>query len=282
MTTRGTAAARTHVATNRRLWERQAVGYERHAGRFLSGRRAMAWGFWRIPESELRLLGPVRGRDVLEIGCGAGRWLVALAGRAARPVGLDLSRRRLDQARGEMRRARRRVPLVEGDAERLPFADATFDVVFCDWGAMTFCDPLRTIPEASRVLRDSGRFVFATSSPWRVVCQTFKPERMTRQLQRSYFDLHRIDYPGEVNFVLPYGEWIRRFRVAGFTIEDLVEIQAPVGRATPYLTKSERPWGRRWPLENIWQLRKEPRRASRRSRTRSPRSRTRRPGANSG
>jgi SAM-dependent methyltransferase len=216
----------------------------------------MAWGFWRIPESQLRLLGPVRGRDMLEIGCGAARWLVALRSRGARPVGLDLSRRRLEQARDEMRRAHRTFPLVEGDAEMLPFADRSFDVVFCDWGAMTFCDPTWTIPEAARVLRIGGRFVFATSSPWRVVCHEPKRFRLTRRLQRSYFGLHRITYNAEVNFVLPYGEWIRRFRENDLSVEALLEFQAPRGRATPYLTRSERPWGRKWPLENVWQLRR--------------------------
>ncbi|MCI4320176.1 MAG: class I SAM-dependent methyltransferase [Thermoplasmata archaeon] len=246
------------VRVNRKHWEKQAAGYERHVGWFLSGPKAMAWGLWRVPESKLHFLGPVRGRDVLEIGCGAARWLVGLRSLGARPVGLDLSRRRLEQARSEMERAHLTFPLIEADAGRLPIAAGSFDLAFCDWGALTFADPRVTIPEAARVLRPGGRLVFATSSPWRVVAHDFPRDRITRTLRRDYFGLHRVDYKTEVNFVLPYGEWIRLFRDNGLTVDRLHEVQARPGAPSPYLSKAERAWGRRWPLECIWQLTKLP------------------------
>jgi ubiquinone/menaquinone biosynthesis C-methylase UbiE len=253
---KNSTADRGAVRINRLHWERQAAGYERRVGRFLSGRKAMAWGLWRLPESTFQFLGPVRDRAVLEIGCGAARWLVGLQSLGARPVGLDLSRRRLEQARTEMHGGRRRFPLLEADAGRLPLRDASFDIVFCDWGALTFADPALTIPEAARVLRPGGRLVFATSSPWRVVAHDPRRDRITRTLQRDYFDLHRVDYTTEVNFVLPYGEWIRLFRAHGLSVDRLHEVRAPARATSPYLSKSERAWGRRWPLENIWQLTK--------------------------
>ena len=256
--TRSPPAERGAVRINRRFWEKEAAGYERRAGRYISGRRAMAWGLWRLPESRLQLLGPVRGRDVLEIGCGAARWLVGLRARGARPVGLDLSRRRLEQARAEMVRADIRFPLIEADAGRLPVRNASFDIVFCDWGALTFADPTFTIPEAARVLRPGGRLVFATLSPWRVVAHDFRRDRITRTLWRDYFDLHRVDYRSEVNFVLPYGEWIGRFRRNGLTVDRLHEVRAPARGASPYLSKAEQAWGRHWPLECIWVLTKLP------------------------
>jgi ubiquinone/menaquinone biosynthesis C-methylase UbiE len=255
---KNSSAERGAVQINLRHWERQAAGYERRVGRFLSGRKAMAWGLWRLPESTFRFLGPVRDRDVLEIGCGAARWLVGLQSLGARTVGLDLSRRRLEQARNEMAGGRRRFPLLEADAGRLPLREASFDIVFCDWGALTFADPTLTIPEAARVLRPGGRLVFATSSPWRVVAHNPRRDRITRRLQRDYFDLHRVDYKTEVNFVLPYGEWIGLFRENGLSVDRLHEVRAPARAASPYLSKSERAWGRRWPLENIWQLTKLP------------------------
>ena len=54
---------------------------------------------WRIPEEELQVLGEWwLGRDILELGCGAARWLLHLLS-GARPVGLDLSSRQLKHAR---------------------------------------------------------------------------------------------------------------------------------------------------------------------------------------
>ena len=56
-------------------------------------------------------------------------------------------------------------PLIEASAEDVPLPAASFDIVFCDWGAMTFCDPQRTVPEAARLLRSGGLFAFATGTP---------------------------------------------------------------------------------------------------------------------
>ncbi len=216
----------------------------------------MAWGLWRIPESRLQALGDPKGRDILELGCGAARWSVALARKGARAVGLDLSSAQLAHAARLLRRSDQRVRLVRGDAERLPFRRATFDVVFCDWGAMTFADPCRTVPEAARVLRPGGRFVFATASPFRTVLESRGGPVIRRKLLYDYFGMHRIEYRTEVNFQLPYGEWIRVFRANGFVVESLSETQPRPGEKSAYLDRNESAWARRWPLEAIWQLRR--------------------------
>ncbi len=219
----------------------------------------MSWGLFRIPEGELRLLGPTRGKAVLELGCGAARWSIALARRGARPTGLDLSRSQLARARGLQRKARLRFPLVRGSAERLPFRDATFDLIFCDWGAMTFSDPVRSVPEASRVLRKGGRFVFATASPFRYVTLDPKADRQTRRLVRPYLGQHRIHFgrAEAVEFHPPYGIWIDHFRKCGLRVERLIETRPAPGRNSKYLSRADAAWGRSWPLEAIWTLEKE-------------------------
>ncbi|TMC92230.1 MAG: class I SAM-dependent methyltransferase, partial [Chloroflexi bacterium] len=82
---------------------------------------------------------------MLELGCGAARWSIALAKLGARPVGLDLSSQQLQHARRLMQEAGVEFPLIEASAEEVPLPDTSFDIVFCDWGAMTFCDPYRTV-----------------------------------------------------------------------------------------------------------------------------------------
>lgn len=123
-----------HARRNRALWEATSDDYERRHAGDLDGDKAMTWGLWRIPEAELGVLGEVAGKDVLELGCGAARWSIALARRGARPVGLDLSPRQLAHARRLMREAGVAFPLVEASAEAVPLPDASFDLVFCDWG----------------------------------------------------------------------------------------------------------------------------------------------------
>ena len=117
----------SHAEKNLALWEAASDSYEERHAAVLSGDQALAWGVWRIPETELKVLGDVRGKDVLELGCGAARWSIALAGKGARPVGLDLSPRQLSHARRLMAKAGVEFPLIERSAEQVPLPDASFD-----------------------------------------------------------------------------------------------------------------------------------------------------------
>lgn len=241
------------------MWNRSSRGYDRqHAGE-LARADGRAWGFWRLPESSLRLLGPTRGRRTLELGCGAARWSIGLAARGAKAVGVDLSTAQLGHARRLNGRRGRRVGLVQGTVEQLPIRTGSVDAAFSDWGGLTFADPRRTIPEAARVLRKDGTLVLATSSPWRSVFESRSRTGIGRRLKRAYFGLGRIDYPGryrQVNFQLTYGDWVELFRSHGLSVERLIETPAPSGPPSGYLSARQTAWGRSWPLETIWVLRK--------------------------
>jgi ubiquinone/menaquinone biosynthesis C-methylase UbiE len=246
-----------HARKNRALWEVSSDSYEQHHAADLSGEKALSWGLWRIPEAELHILGEVAGKDILELGCGAARWSIALAQRGARPVGLDLSSRQLQHARRLMQEAGVDFPLIEASAEDVPLPDAGFDIVFCDWGAMTFCDPYRTVPEVARLLRPGGLFAFATGTPIQFLCEDVQTDQLTDHLVNDYFGMHRLEWENEVDFQLPYGEWIRLFRRTGFVVEDLIETQPPKDATSTYRNVTQTAWARRWPMENIWKLRKE-------------------------
>jgi len=245
-----------HAATNRAYWEGISDNYEQRHAASLTGQHAMSWGLWRIPESELNIFGEVAGKDILEYGCGAARWSIALAQAGARPVGLDLSPTQLGHARRLMAEAGVAFPLIEASAEAVPLPDASFDIVFCDYGATLFCDPYLSIPEVARLLRPGGLFAFTTLSPICIIAQDFVTDTQTDRLHNDYFGLHRLDWPGEHNFVLPYGEWLRTFRRHGFIVEDLIEPQAPADATSTYRTPAELAWARRWPMENLWKVRK--------------------------
>src|SRR5437870_8045056 len=178
-----------HARKNRAMWEASSDSYEQHHARALSGEKAMAWGMWRIPEADLHILGEVAGKDVLELGCGAAPWSIALAGRGARPVGLDFSARQLQHARRLMQEAGVDFPLIEASAEDVPLPATSFDIVFCDWGAMTFCDPQRTVPEAARLLRPGGLFAFATATPIQFLCLNTTTDQVEQTLVNDYFGI---------------------------------------------------------------------------------------------
>ena len=239
---------------NREFWDGQSDSYQERNAAFIE--RGMAWGLWQIPEAELNVLGDVSGLDVLELGCGAAEWSRALLPAGARPVGLDNSAARLEHARAANAEAGVDFPLVHSGAESVPLADASFDIVMCDWGAMTFADPFRTVPEAARLLRPGGLLAFSGASPLSWVAWDDAADAYTERLATPYFDMHRVETPeGSVEFNLAVGAWIRLFRAEGFLVEDLIELRPPEGATTnfQYVTTE---WARQWPSEEVWKARK--------------------------
>jgi SAM-dependent methyltransferase len=245
-----------HAGRNREAWNAKADDYQAKHGAQIEAAGGAAWGMWQISEDELHVLGDVRDRDVLEFGCGAAQWSIALARRGARVTGLDLSSRQLDHARLAIAAAGVDVALFEASAEAVPLPDASFDVVFCDHGAMSFADPYLTVPEAARLLRPGGVLAFSTITPFAEVHWPLDTENPLRELVRDYFDLHRIEDEDLVVFNLPYGEWIRLFGAQGLIVEDLVELRPAADATTSYRPDGALEWTRRWPMENIWKVRR--------------------------
>jgi ubiquinone/menaquinone biosynthesis C-methylase UbiE len=245
-----------HADRNRSAWNSTSDEYQDRNGPLLAASGGMAWGVWQIPEAELHVLGDVRDKEILELGCGAAQWSIALARAGARPVALDLSERQLDHARSLMAEAGVAFPLVHASAEAVPYPDASFDIVFCDHGAMTFADPYLTVPEVARLLKPGGLFAFSHASPILVISWALDAERAGDRLVYDYFGMHASDDCETIDFNLPYGEWIRLFRRNGFTVEDLIEPRPAADAVSTYRDELEREWSRRWPAESIWRLRR--------------------------
>jgi SAM-dependent methyltransferase len=244
-------------AKNRIFWNSTSAAYQATHGSALE-EHPLAWGIWRIPESELGVLGQVEGRRILELGCGAAQWTLALVGRGAQAIGIDLSEQQLAHARTLSQTASRGLRLVQGNAERLPFTSESFDIVFCDHGATVFAPPEHTVAEASRVLKPGGVFAFCMSSPFRDVCFDPVADGVTERLVVEYFSLSVFDDGKSVEYQLPYGAWIRLFRRHALMVEDLIELQAPADVQTTFSAFVPAAWARRWPAEHIWKLKKTP------------------------
>jgi SAM-dependent methyltransferase len=108
---------------------------------------------------EVTALGDPAGRRVLEVGAGTGRDAVALARAGSRVVTVDYVAGSLGLTRAAAERAAVALMPVCGDGLRLPFADASFDVVFHQGLLEHFRDPRPLLGENARVLRPGGHLV---------------------------------------------------------------------------------------------------------------------------
>lgn len=219
---------------NRRWWDADADHYMAEHGEFL-GEVDFVWCPERLREAEARLLGPVGGRRVLEVGCGAAMCSRWLATQGADVVGIDLSSGMLRHARAAAERTGVGVPLVQADAEQLPFADAAFDLACSAFGAVPFvADSARVMREVARVLRPGGRWVFAVTHPLRWVFPD-DPGPDGLVVQTPYFDRTpyvEVDDAGTATYVEHHrtlGDRVREIVAAGFVLTDLVEPEWPEG-----------------------------------------------------
>ncbi|HWC14229.1 MAG TPA: class I SAM-dependent methyltransferase [Actinomycetota bacterium] len=148
-----------------------------------------SWGIWDIPESQLRLLPDVTGRDVLEIGCGAAYLCAWLSQRGARVTGIDPTASQLQLATRFQREFDLHFSLVAGVGEMLPFPDEAFDVAISEYGAAIWADPYAWVPEAARVLRPGGELIIVGNSALLTLCVAEREEEgpAGNELLRPYF-----------------------------------------------------------------------------------------------
>jgi SAM-dependent methyltransferase len=117
-------------------------------------------------------LGP--GMQVLDVACGTGNTSLPAALTGACVTGADIADNLVEQARMRAKDEGVKVNFEEGDAEQLPYSDATFDVVLSMFGAMFAPRPDRVTSELLRVCKPGGRIVMANWTPRGFVGQVFK------------------------------------------------------------------------------------------------------------
>ncbi|CAI7975863.1 MULTISPECIES: class I SAM-dependent methyltransferase [Parafrankia] len=149
--------------------------------------------------------GDLHGRTMLDVAGGDGYWAGQAVRRGARAVSLDLARHKLDFGS----RLKHRPSLVEGDALRLPFAPATFDIVMSVCAIEHFDDGPAALAEMARVLRPGGDLVMSADALTRAdrwpdlfashreryhVQHTYPGEQLTKLLADAGLEVVRQTY----------------------------------------------------------------------------------------
>jgi SAM-dependent methyltransferase len=172
-------------------------------------------------------VGDVRGRQVLDVGCGEGRFCRVLKELGAEVVGIDPTPEFL--AKGRQADPDGQFALAVGEA--LPFADKAFDVVVSYLVLIDIPDFRRSILEAARVLKPGGRFVVANLNSF----ITTRPNAYYRDAEGRKLHVAVEEYYTErpqivswagievVNYHRPFEAYVQAFLAAGLTLESFYE-----------------------------------------------------------
>lgn len=189
-----------------------------------------------------QLLAALAGKEIVDVGCGTGRWTLALAAAGARVTAVDFSAEMLARARAKPGAAQ--VSFVVHDITRpLPFAAAAFDGATCCLVLDHIPDPPATLAELARVVRPGG-FVLIT---------VMHPAMMLRGIQAQFIDPEtgaRVRPASAPNQIADYVMAAVR---AGLSIERLSEhpVDADLAATSP---RGARYLG--WPLLLVMELRR--------------------------
>src|SRR4029453_9745338 len=150
----------------------------------LKGRQQMAWasGDYAVIGTTLQLVGESLAEacelrwdeDVLDVAAGNGNAPLAAARRGARVTSTDYVSTLLERGADRARAEHLDVKFELADAEALPYADASFDVVLSTFGVMFAPDHAQTASELARVCRPGGRIGLANWTPESLVGRMFR------------------------------------------------------------------------------------------------------------
>jgi demethylmenaquinone methyltransferase / 2-methoxy-6-polyprenyl-1,4-benzoquinol methylase len=152
------------------------------AGRYDLLNRVLSAGVdrgWRVAAAKEVLLN--NPKDILDVATGTGDFAIAIKRLSpqSKVVGSDFAVKMLEIAREKAKHLNLEMPFEEGDALRLPYADASFDSLSCAFGFRNFADFKKGLQEFHRVLRPGGRAVILEFPP--------PPENLLGQVYGRYF-----------------------------------------------------------------------------------------------
>ncbi len=200
--------------------------------------KAAHYGPYAPNENKYKLLGNVKGKRVLEIGCGGGQCSIAFAKQGAKCTGLDLSSEQLKHAEELAKRNSVLVKFRKHDIQKLRGLKSNhYDIVFSAYALQYVPDLTKCFKETFRVLKKGGLFVFSFEHPFYSSIST-----VTFRVDKNYNKSEKIKeietWPdGSKHVFVAYrrkiGEIFESLLRAGFSVEKIIE---------PFDKKAENAW----------------------------------------
>ena len=180
-----------------------------------------------LDEVMLGLCGDVKGFDVLDVGCGEGRFCRMLAARGARTVGVDPTVELIAEARRQQPGG----TFHAAGGEALPMADASMDLVVSYVALVDIPDFRAAIREMARVVRPGGRCVIANLNGFSTATTHFWARDEDNNKRHWTMDNYMVERPGRaewagisiVNWHRPLSAYVQAFLGAGLQLEHFDE-----------------------------------------------------------
>lgn len=197
-------------------WERGAKGYQKECKIPID----VHYGPGSPNEKHLKLIGKVKGKHILEIGCGGAQCSIAFAKQRAIVKAMDISFEQLKFAKKLAKKNEVKIDFYQGDIKNLkPIKSNSQDIVFSAFALLYVDNLLKCFKEVRRVLKRNGLFVFSLDHPF---YRTIDPK--TLKMRESYFRTGKIC--GKDKFVTynhTISELYNTLIKAGFFVEKIIE-----------------------------------------------------------
>jgi len=221
-----------------KIWDEMAPHYQKRYGKAL---------MFYEREFHLKLFGNVKGKKMLDLGCGGGQVSVFFAKQGAIVTGVDFSENQIDFAKKLAKKKGVEISFIHADIENLSiFGDSIYDFVNSSHTIHYIKNLQHLFEEVFRVLMPGGKFVFSVSHPLNHIVDS-KDGRLV--ITRSYFSNEKyrwhwefpekeLKYPAYL-FIRRVSDYFRYLTNAGFVVEDLLEPKTDLDKSSPWYSGEE-------------------------------------------
>lgn len=170
----------------------------------------------------------VKGKKVLDLGCGSGIRTRKLAKLGAKVVGIDFSKTLIEIAR----KNNPQIIFYIGDIKKMPFKNSEFDIVSSNLVLHYFKDLKPAYKETHRVLKKGGIFVFSIHHPFcgskkKIIINNKKEQIFTEYFHNKAFQWNMLKGMNVTSYHHTFENIITNLRETGFKIDEIIETKAP-------------------------------------------------------
>jgi len=185
------------------------------------------YGPYAPDENRLKLLGNVRGKKILELGCGGAQCSIAFAKQGAKVTGMDLSEQQLEYAKKLAEKNNVKVDFIQGSFQDLSkLKSNNYDIVFSAFAFQYSPELNKLFKQIHRVLKKKGIFVFSFDHPFYSTIDV-KTNKIVRKYEAGKYIEEEVRQDGKkhkfVGFTRKIGDIYDSLLKSGFFLEKIIE-----------------------------------------------------------